>query len=98
MNWEPLDAINLFGIFVIFTLVGFFIGCLMGYIWVHLKQRKIMKALGLLGLNGAGTELSSNYIHTTNLQEPHEIGPIKFHSIPVGYHPWKQTREYTQGA
>ncbi|WP_447968895.1 hypothetical protein [Nitrospira sp. M1] len=98
MNWEPLDAINLLGILVILALAGFFIGCLMGYIWVHLEQRKIMKSLGLLGSKGAGTELSNNYIHTRNLQEPHEIGPIKFHSIPVGYHPWQQTREYAKEA
>ncbi|GJL66587.1 MAG: hypothetical protein NPIRA05_15580 [Nitrospirales bacterium] len=98
MNWEPLDVINFFGIFVIFTMGGFFIGCLMGYIWLQLEQRKIMKALGLLGANGAGTELSNNYIHTRTLQEPHEIGPIKFYSIPVGYHPWEQTREYAKGA
>ncbi|GJL55588.1 MAG: hypothetical protein NPIRA02_27200 [Nitrospirales bacterium] len=95
MNWEPLDAINLFGILAILALAGFLIGCLLGYIWVHLEQRKIMKALGL---KGAGTELSNNYIHTRNLQEPHAIGPIKFYPIPVGYHPWQQTREYAKEA
>jgi len=98
MNWETLDGINLFGIFLISTLGGFFIGYLMGYIWLHLEQSKVMKALGVLVLNGAGTELSNNDIHTANLQEPRGIGSIKFHSMPVGHHPWKQIKEYAQRA
>ena len=95
MNWDLLNGINLFGIFVVFTVGGFFIGYLMGYIWARLDRRKVMNTLGL---NGIKTPRSNHYIHTTNLQRSNEVGPVKFHPMPMGYQPWKPTREYAKGA
>ena len=95
MNWDLFNGINLFGIFAVFTVGGFFIGYLMGYIWARLDQRKVINTLGL---NGSKTPRSNYYIHSTNLQDSLKGRPIKFHSMPVGYQPWKQTREYAKGA
>mgnify|MGYP000406841251 CR=1 FL=1 len=95
MSWEPVDGINLLGVLGIFTLCGFFIGYLMGYIWVRLEKRKFMKPSELLmRLPGTENVWLNNDIYTANVPEPSGISPIKFYSMPVGYHPWKPPREY----
>ena len=95
MSWNLLSEFNLFGMFAVFTAGGFFIGYLMGYIWTWLDRRSLMNTLGL---NDIKAQRSNHNIHSTNFQESFETGPIKFHSMPVGYQPWKPAREYAKGA
>ena len=95
MNWDLFNGINFLGIFVVFTAGGFFIGYLMGYIWARLDRRKVRNTLGL---NSVKTPRPNHYVRTTNFQESYEVAPVKFYSMPVGYQPWKQNREYAKGA
>ena len=95
MNGDLFNGMNLFGIFLVFTVGGFCIGYLSGYIWARLDRKKVLTTVGL---HGVKPPRPNHYIHTKNSQESFDVGPIKFHSMPVGYQPWRQTKEYAKGA
>ena len=51
-----------------------------------------------LGLNVAKNPRPNRYITRPKVQGSLAVGPIKFHSMPVGHQPWEQSREYAKGA